>query len=373
MRRTITWLFFLILFTTFAGSRAYAGETVLLLEEPYGHFGGMNPTGHAAVYLSEVCANTPTQLRHCEPGETGVVLSRYNSIEGYDWLAMPLIPYLYAVDDPSQIPDTADARLVARLRDRYRREHFLDLAPDDPKKEVPEGNWTQLVGAAYDRKIYGLAIETRREQDDSFIAAFNDKANVSHFNLFFNNCANFAEKIMNFYYPHSIHRNFIADGGLMTPKQAARSLTKYSKRHPEFEFTTFVIPQVPGTIHRSFRIDGIAEALLTSKRYVLPLAYLHPVFTATLAAAYFGGGGRFHFDPHAVVFDPLVDLIPGIPAEHKTAVVNSPNSSEPNPSDMGPAPVPLPDSAPVASLFTSGSDDAAERPGKAIMPIHKEE
>jgi hypothetical protein len=33
------------------------------------------------------------------PGENGVVLSQYRGVDGYDWLTMPLIPYLYAVDD----------------------------------------------------------------------------------------------------------------------------------------------------------------------------------------------------------------------------------------------------------------------------------
>ena len=55
-------------------ARAHARETALLLEEPFGHFGGMNPTGHAAMYLSDVCAETPTELRQCMPGENGVVL-----------------------------------------------------------------------------------------------------------------------------------------------------------------------------------------------------------------------------------------------------------------------------------------------------------
>ena len=52
---------------------------------------------------------------------------------------------------------------------------------------------------------------------------------MSHFNLFFHNCANFSEMVLNFYYPHSVHRNFIADLGMMTPKQAAKSLVKYSR------------------------------------------------------------------------------------------------------------------------------------------------
>src|ERR1700729_3761025 len=52
-------------------------SVALLMEEPYGEFGAFNPTGHAAVYLNHVCADTPTQLRMCRPGELGVVISRY--------------------------------------------------------------------------------------------------------------------------------------------------------------------------------------------------------------------------------------------------------------------------------------------------------
>lgn len=310
---------FLGLFAILSGARAHAREAALLLEEPFGHFGGMTPTGHAAIYLSDVCAETPTELRPCMPGEHGVVLSRYHHIGGYDWLAIPLIPYLYAVDDVAEIPARADAGLETRLRDRYRREHLMELVPDDPKKEIPGGEWTQLVGAAYDRKIYGFAVETREEQDDALIADFNDRGNKSHFNFFFNNCANFAEKVMNYYYPHSVHRNFVADAGLMTPKQAARSLVKYEKKHSDVETADFVIEQVPGSIPRSTPVDGVAEALLKSKRYVVPITVLHPLVTAGIAVVYLGGGGRFHEDKHAAVFDPLTEARPGILTENKTA------------------------------------------------------
>ena len=74
-------------------------SVALLMEEPYGHFGAMNPTGHSAVYLNHVCAASPTELRACRPGESGVVISRYHKIDGLDWVAIPLIPYLYAVDE----------------------------------------------------------------------------------------------------------------------------------------------------------------------------------------------------------------------------------------------------------------------------------
>ena len=312
-------LIFLGLVAMFTAARAHAREAALLLEEPFGHFGGMTPTGHAAIYLSDVCAESPTELRPCLPGENGVVLSRYHHIGGYDWLAIPLIPYLYAVDDVSQIPATADPGLETRLRDHYRREHLMDLVPDDPKKEIPKGEWIQLVGSAYDRKIYGFAVETSEVQDENLIADFNDRRNKNHFNFFFNNCANFAENVMNYYYPHSIHRNFIADAGLMTPKQAAKSLVKYEKKHSDLETADFVIEQVPGTIPRSTSVDGVAEALLKRKRYVVPITILHPLVTAGIAVVYLGGGGRFHPDPHAAVFDPMTDAQPGIPSESSAA------------------------------------------------------
>src|ERR1700722_19217568 len=79
-------------------------QAALLMEQPYGVFGSLNPTGHAALYLERVCADTPVHLRMCREGETGVVISRYHGVGSYDWVAIPLIPYLYAVDDPSQVP-----------------------------------------------------------------------------------------------------------------------------------------------------------------------------------------------------------------------------------------------------------------------------
>jgi hypothetical protein len=325
MRRIFTLLLsFACVVLSCATARA---DAALLLEEPFGKFGAMNPTGHAAIYLTRVCADSPTHLRPCRDDEAGVVISRYHRIDGYDWLAVPLIPYLYAVDDPADIPATATPRLERKLRDTYRRNHLMDLVPDDPKHEIPKGEWIQLVGASYDRRVWGFEVATDQDQDDTLIREFNDRDNISHFNLFFNNCANFSEKVLNFYYPHSIHRNFIADAGMMTPKQAAKSLVKFSRKHPEAEMRTFVIPQVPGTIERSTPVDGVVESLVKSKKYVLPLAALHPIVAGSLAVVYLGDG-RFHPDKHAAVFNPEDELMPGVPlvpgADDRTAAGTEP-------------------------------------------------
>lgn len=309
------------LVTIFACSSAFA-DVSLLLEEPFGEFGALNPTGHAAIYLNHVCAEGPTRLRPCHEGEHGVVLSRYHRIDGYDWLAMPLIPYLYAVDDVSEIPESATPKLERKLRDAYRREHLEALVPDSRKHEIPKGEWIQLVGASYDRRIWGFEVTTTPEQDAALIERFNRHKNISHFNLFFHNCADFSESVLNFYYPHSIHRNFIADVGMMTPKQAAKSLVKYSRRHEETDLETFVIPQVPGTIPRSTPVDGVVESLVKSKKYVVPLAVLNPYVTGTLIAAYISDG-RFHPDRKATVFNPMLEFEPGMEARVEPASVST--------------------------------------------------
>ena len=275
-------------------------SVTLFLEEPYGTFGGMNPTGHAAVYLSRVCAASPVSLRRCEPGEDGVVISRYNRVAGYDWLAIPLLPYLYAVDRPDQVPLSVTASDVASLRDDYRRANLSEIIPDAEDGSMPPGDWTQLVGSAYDRTIYAFGIETTREQDDEFIEEFNSRPNESHFNILFHNCADFVRQAIDFYYPHAIHRSLIADAGIMTPKQAAQSLVKYSKHHQDLPLSTIVIPQVAGTIPRSSAVRGVLESLVKSKRYAIPLisvAALHPYFGGVLALDWIEGS---HFDPRRI-------------------------------------------------------------------------
>jgi hypothetical protein len=290
-----------------------AGASVaLLMEEPYGDFGAFNPTGHSAVYLNHVCAASPVELRPCGPGEYGVVISRYHKVAGYDWIAVPLIPYLYAVDDASEVPASVDKAEVAALRDAYRRRNLEMLAPDAPDGKAPGGEWTQLVGSAYDRTLHGFQVTSSEQQDARFVAIFNDRRNKGHFNMFFDNCADFSRVVLDIYLPHSIHRNFIADLGMTTPKQVAKSLVKYGRRHPELEMSAFVIPQVPGSVARSHPVDGVAESLVKSKKYLLPMAVLSPELTGAVVVAYLSEG-RMKLPKGAAVFN--VDDLEGGPGQ----------------------------------------------------------
>ena len=320
----------------FAAKGVAHASAALFMEEPYGAFGAMNPTGHAAVYLNHVCADSPIVLRPCHDGEYGVVISRYHKIDGYDWIAIPLIPYLYAVDSINDIPASVDRAEVAQLRNTYRRQHLLSLAPDAPNGDPPKGEWTQLVGASFDRKIHGFQVDSTPEQDLHFIALFNDRRNVGHFNLLFHNCADFSRVVLDTYLPHAIHRNFIADVGLMTPKQVALSLVAYGKRNPSVNMSAFVIAQVKGSVPRSHPVDGVAESLVKSKKYLLPMAVFAPEVTGGIVVAYLVDG-RLKIPKSAALFsvgdEEVTDApVPAAePAREKLPVPSAPalNSSLP--------------------------------------------
>src|ERR1700733_5975371 len=221
-------LFVLILAAGFYAVPGHA-QSALLMEEPYGFFGAVNPTGHNAIYFERICAETPVKLRRCEPGELGAVISRYQGIDGYDWVAIPLIPYLYSVQNAADVPAHVDHDLVVELRGRYHEQHLASLGADLTPGNLVHGGWTQLLGAAYERRIYAFRFDTTEAQDDALIEKLNAGPNKSSFNLLFNNCADFARVVLNSYYPRKFSRSIFPDAGMTTPKQIAYKLVRYSR------------------------------------------------------------------------------------------------------------------------------------------------
>src|SRR5258708_40242913 len=111
---------------------------------------------------------------------------------GVDWVASSLGHCMYAVERVQEVPSTGDAALEASLRDRYRRQHLLAVAPDlvAGKKagEAPGGEWTQLIGASYDRRIYGFQIQTTADEDEGVMCKVKDSRKERDLHLPFCNC-----------------------------------------------------------------------------------------------------------------------------------------------------------------------------------------
>jgi len=257
-------------------------QAALLLQDADGTAEVLSPTGHESLYFARICAASPTKLRRCGPGELGVEIGRHRGIAGYDWIAIPLIPYLYSVEEASQVPAHVNRETVQSLRMSYHDAHLMSLG------NVPEGGgvhrgWNQLVGAAYERRIWALRFETTEAQDDAFIAKMNAEANRSHFNIAFNNCANFAGEALDFYFPHSFKRHILPYAGMVTPRQVAYELARYAKKHPEIHLTVMEIPLVRGNRNSSRVGMSAAESLIVTG-YVIPIAILSPYAAGVIAA-----------------------------------------------------------------------------------------
>jgi len=90
----------------------------------------------------------------------------------------------------------------------------------------PKGEWTQLVGESYDRTIHGFEVVSTTDEDERFIALFNDKRNEGHFNIFAHNCADFFARGAQHLPARCDPSQHRGDLGMTSPKQVARSLVQ---------------------------------------------------------------------------------------------------------------------------------------------------
>ncbi len=259
-------------------------QAALLMEEPFGFFGFLNPTGHSAVYFERICVETPVKLRRCEPGELGAVITRYQGIAHYDWIATPLLPYLYAVESASAVPTRADRETVNGLRNSYHDAHLRSLG-DVPRGGDRKRGWSQFVGVSYERRIYAFRFATTEDQDDALITQMNSEANRSRFNLITRNCADYTGDILNFYFPKTFRRSILPDGGITTPRQISHKLVRHAREHPELQLTIFDIRQVPGYRRHSRRNQSVAASMIT-RGYAFPFAFISPYIVGGFLADY---------------------------------------------------------------------------------------
>jgi hypothetical protein len=229
----------------------------------------------------------------CGPGEAqGVVIARLEKVQT-DWLASPVMEFLYGTDDPDEVLPYATHEQVVALRESFRRRYLqgvVDTGDDGAVKDDENKDWWEVVAMAYNRRMWGYQLATTREQDEELVAALNANPNVHHYALSKYNCANFAATLVNFYYPGLVKANKVADFGWMTPKQVARSVFSYGRSHPEAQLKVFEVPQVPGTQVRSRPAWGGSEFMIKTKRYLAAMLVLQPELELAIAVMYMDRG-----------------------------------------------------------------------------------
>ncbi len=275
---------------------AARGDIGVLLASPTGIGASVyTSSGHSGVYFSDVCPASPIRLRMCAPGEQGSIVTAYpDFIEArrYEWNIVPLSQYLYGTTTRD------DALLYASHPLKNAMESFARgryLAPvcggEKACPTVGHAYWRDLTAATMVRDLYIFAARSTRAQDQEFVDWWNAQPNINRYRSLTYNCANFTEEVVNHLYPHSTHRDLLNDLGMMGPKAAARSFSRYAMHHPDLGFYVRHFVQQPSTLPRSGVARSGTEAGFHQKKYLLPAALIgdHEVAGSFLVSYYLTG------------------------------------------------------------------------------------
>ena len=270
--------------------RASADVGVILNESLDEDFDRISSTGHSAIYFSRICPESPVKLRLCRPGESGSVMSNYVNIgedESYEWNIVPLNIYLFGVEDPRNRPLFASYKIKRLLEERYRQKYLPTYCTTESCMNSPKSEWREMVAATMIRGVYIFTVDTTEAQDLQLIADFNTSVNKNHFNGVTRNCADFTKHIINTYFPHSAHADYLNDFGMTSPKAVARTFTHYGLHHSESNFRVMHFAQVPGVTKRSRTVRSGSEQLFHSGKLLIPMALISYYAVPVVATSYF--------------------------------------------------------------------------------------
>ena len=276
-------------------------------------------SGHSAVYFSRICSASPIKLRLCRPDEAGSVMSNYTTLgedQPFEWNIVPLNVYLYGLPSAEDRPVFSSDKIKRALEERYREEYLSGYCPGPPCSASKSAEWREMVSATSSRSIYIFVVRTTVEQDKELIEKFNSLPNHNRFNGFTRNCATFTRHVINTYFPHATHPDYINDFGMTSPKAIARSFAHYAHRHPGDDYRVLHFAQIPGTIKRSTDPRDGTEQLFRSKKLLVPMLAVASHELPVIAGSYFLTG---RFNPEREFEEHPSALASGIDYEMKLA------------------------------------------------------
>ena len=250
--------------------------------------------GHSLVYLSGVCADTPTHARLCGPGEQGSIVTMYPDFhenKPYAWNLSPLSLYLEGSLVPGNRLLYASHHVKEALEVHGRGTFLATVCAGNTCPEQPHSYWRDLVGATIDRDIFFYVVHSTRAQDQAAVDLLNNTANINQYRTLTHNCSDFTRVLVDTIFPHSVHRDFLNDLAMMSPKAAAHSFTRWAVKRPELGFYTMHFAQQPGDMPRSGLARSGTEDGIHMKKYLIPAALIgdHEVAGSFFIAYYFTG------------------------------------------------------------------------------------
>lgn len=288
----MAWRRFLFSFLAFlCNFSAQAGQFGAILYGSVGPYAEFTAGGHGAIYLANICMDTPTRLRRCDEGELGSVLARYDKLPGqlheHDWLILPFLVHVYGTETIQESPLIVTTQITNAIRENARKKYF-------PREIPPTGSnrWGSLVGAAHRRGMDIVVVEISSESENELIEHFNADPNQHIFQSFIRNCSNFQNEVLNLVLPNSSHRS-IKDFGMMSPIAATASFAKFALKRPELLLRINRVSQMPGTYRTEMPVRFGMDNFYRHLKYLPLLVVLPKVFGFMSVVSIFD---RFNID-----------------------------------------------------------------------------
>lgn len=215
--------------------------------------GFLTQGGHGAILVSDLCAETPTQIRKCKEGEApGIVISRYDGLskEDYDWLAVPVSWYFDGVPTPAERPLFGSKKVYEAVQERFYNEFLSKSIARVEAGKLPPGRWQDTVAASFRRDIYNLSIKYDGDTQAKIVDPLMNTSNKSSFDFFLRNCSDFAGDFFKDRFDKFTRTN-LGDVGFTSPKGVAWSVNKLGKSLAPGEYSVYRYTQSPGDVERS--------------------------------------------------------------------------------------------------------------------------
>ncbi len=267
-------------------------------------------TGHAALVLTQVCADGLTSVRPCLSSELpGVVVTRYTNLawgSPIEFIVLPLRDHFLGTDDPDKLPLLTTGPVLREMQMQYWRNHWKDAIPPmetdeyerhrkelnhmtmvkalkyvgqfeflmkllaPSKKSEPtapialrdpvsgvlirDGRWRTALGVQHERDSYVFLTPTEDEQELSLVEFLKDERKA-RFNLLASNCSDFVGHAFSYIFrAEKFHRRpralAFGDSFISSPVSLATDFVRFANDR-KMPLAVYFVPQLAGSRAKS--------------------------------------------------------------------------------------------------------------------------
>ena len=239
----------------------------LIIETPTGVRGFLSNVGHVSVWISRGCLGTTGHLEFCE-NSSGIVLTSTAYWPKPGAAAIPAELFFLGTQPGAEGRD--GAAWTRTLGEAY--------------PEVSAATGAKYLGRAWLRSLRVMKFETTAEDDRRVLAEVDTAQRDYRYTYSNQNCAFYAQSILQRYFGPEFHGNRVLELGIDTPRAVERALRHELKE----EAAESQVIAFRGDVRHAWRQPSrnLCESAVLDPKYAVPLLIYEPYLYAGFAGCY---------------------------------------------------------------------------------------